>query len=286
MNNVYRYRGASSTSTNGIRYQTQKLIQKTVRVPESVYTMCLGASTVYQAPDKNYTMIDATGSPYIAPPSVNWNQMSDRRQPHKQTLVTSSGSTYGGNSLRRSLVRMRPGCMSPGGSGCDIKHNSYDRYLNRIKGKTPLKRGVIPVTFDKPFNPAYPFYGNKQMKLGIINGCNCVDQPEDKLYTDECNYNLMEHDFEPPVYTVGQEVWALEDFVWRKAIITDVFGSMVEVQFEDGRIEIKDIYSIRIYYDCSGCNVDVDKGSNLVIPYTGSDNQSLFCNVVLATQEQ
>jgi hypothetical protein len=102
--------------------------------------------------------------------------MSDRKEPHVQKVVTSSGSTYGGNSLKRSLVRMRPGAMSPGGIGVDIKHNSYERYLNRLKGKGPLRRGTIPPGFatNVPFNPAFPIYGGKTVKTNIINGCHCL----------------------------------------------------------------------------------------------------------------
>lgn len=31
--------------------------------------------------------------------------------------------------------KLRPGMLNPGGSGVDVKHNSYDRYLARKKGK-------------------------------------------------------------------------------------------------------------------------------------------------------
>lgn len=38
-----------------------------------------------------------------------------------------------------SLTRDRPGSQAPGGSGVDIKHNSYARYLARLKGKRTPK---------------------------------------------------------------------------------------------------------------------------------------------------
>jgi hypothetical protein len=166
-----------SSSRPEVLYQTLKIIQNQVRVPSSEYTMNVGALSVYQRPENRYQVIPvAGGSYYLAPPGVNWNQMSDRKEPHVQKVVTSSGSTYGGNSLRRSLVRMRPGAMSPGGVGVDIKHNSYDRYLNRLKGKGPLRRGVIPPTFGGyvPFNRAFPIYGGKTVKTNIVNGCSCL----------------------------------------------------------------------------------------------------------------
>ena len=58
---------------------------------------------------------------------------------------------------------------------CDIKHNSYYRYLARLKGKGPVRRGVIPPQFGVPivFNPAYPIYGGKTIKTNIVNHCNC-----------------------------------------------------------------------------------------------------------------
>jgi len=166
----------SSTSPE-VLYHTLKVIQNQVRVPSSEYMMNIGALSVYQRPEFRYQDIPAVGgSYYLVPPGVNWNQMSDRKEPHIQKVVTSSGSTYGGNSLRRSLVRLRPGAMSPGGMGVDIKHNSYDRYLNRLKGKGPLRRGVIPPNFGGyiPFNRAFPIYGGKTVKTNIVNGCNCL----------------------------------------------------------------------------------------------------------------
>jgi hypothetical protein len=166
----------SSTSPE-VLYHTLKVIQNQVRVPSSEYTMNLAALNAYERPELVYQEIPvAGGSSYLAPPLTCWNQMSDRKQPHVQKVVTSSGSTYGGNSLRRSLVRMRPGAMSPGGIGVDIKHNSYDRYLNRLKGKGPLRRGVIPPGFggQVPFNPAFPIYGGKTVKTNIVSGCNCL----------------------------------------------------------------------------------------------------------------
>ena len=57
------------------------------------------------------------------------------------------------------------------GAGVDIKHNSYDRYLARLKGKKPLRQQAVPSAFAKneiPFNRADPVYGGKMFKLGII----------------------------------------------------------------------------------------------------------------------
>jgi len=176
-----RCRGCNTNLTSNnpaSRYQILKLIQNTVRVPSSIYTMNIGALNVYQRPNTAYSLVELNNFGYIVSPGVNWNQMSDRKDPHIQKVVSGSGSTYGGNSLKRTLTRLRPGALSPGGVGVDIKHNSYNRYLARIKGKGPLRRGAVPKAFLSsyiPFNRAYPVYGSKLTKTSIVNGCDCPD---------------------------------------------------------------------------------------------------------------
>lgn len=147
------------------QYQRQKIIQNTVRVPSSIYTMNIGALSVYQQPDPIY--------------GVNWNQMSDRRERHIQK-ANASGTNPGGNSTKHTITRLRPGALSPGGAGVDIKHNSYARYLARIKGKAPLRQQAIPPYFGAPipFDPAFPIYGGKVFKTGIVAGCNCSPDKE------------------------------------------------------------------------------------------------------------
>ena len=103
------------------QYQKLKIIQKSVRVPSSVYTMNLGALTTYQNPIDGY--ID-----------VNWNQMSDRKVPHVQAESASGINPTNRHSTKGKKPRLQPGALSPGGVGVDIKHNSYERYLNRLKG--------------------------------------------------------------------------------------------------------------------------------------------------------
>jgi len=159
---VYRKRGAynnMASSDPSTQYFRQKQIQNTVRVNSSLYTMNLGALNVYQSPNPNK--------------GVNWNQMSDRSVPHVQQFRSGSNSS----SIWR---KTGPGALSPGGSGVDVKHNSYERYLNRIKGKTHIRRGIIPDNFGNnqiPFNRAAPIYGGKTFKTGIIDDCNCPTEP-------------------------------------------------------------------------------------------------------------
>jgi hypothetical protein len=168
-------RSSKSVSYNypAVQYQIQKVIQNTVRVPASLYVDNLGALSVYQSPLPNYY--------------VNWNQMSDRKEPHKQTNSgNSQGSFYHGSSRRHTQTGSRPGSTTPGGIGVDIKHNSYHRYLSRLKGSKPLRRGVIPPTFGipEPFVPSVPIYGNKTVKTSIVNNCNSCTCPNSVI---DCN---------------------------------------------------------------------------------------------------
>jgi hypothetical protein len=119
--------------------------------------MNLGALNAYQSPTVER--------------GVNWNQMSDRRAPHIQQFRSGSNSS----SIWR---KTGPGALSPGGAGVDVKHNSYERYLNRIKGKTNIRQGKMPTDFGKEqllFNRAAPVYGGKIFKTGIVNGCECQE---------------------------------------------------------------------------------------------------------------
>ena len=143
------------------QYQTQKIIQNTVRVSSALYADNLAALNIFQYPKLRE--------------QVNWNQMSDRAMPHRQTNSgNSQGSTYHGSSLRHTQTGSRPGSTNPGGWGVDIKHNSYYRYLGRLKARKQFKREIVLSTFGQPipFNRALPVYGAKTMKMNIVTGCN------------------------------------------------------------------------------------------------------------------
>jgi len=162
----YRWRSCDTnlnSNTAANRYQIQKRIQKTVRVDSSLYTANLAPFHVYQKPTEKTQ-------------NVCWNQMSDRALPSYQPNIVPTGFYHSLNNKHHSVTSSRPGGQNPGGLGVDIKHNSYDRYLNRLKGKGPLRREPIPDSLAAPqikFNPAYPVYGAKVMKTSIITGCNC-----------------------------------------------------------------------------------------------------------------
>ena len=104
-------------TTNSNKTTNYKIINNLVRIPSSLRTMNISTFASYQKP--------------IGPLYVNWNQMSDRAiASNQKTYVPSFGS-----STKSSITRERPGAQSPGGVGCDIKHNSYNRYLNKLRGK-------------------------------------------------------------------------------------------------------------------------------------------------------
>lgn len=134
-------KGCVSKTNPVVHYQNQQRIWNSVRIDSAQYVMNKASLTSYE--------------PWL------WNQQSDRTYPHVQNATVPSH----GNSTKRTLTRARPGASTPGGVGCDIKFNSYARYLNRLKGKSDLRRG----------NAAAPINmrGGKYYKTNIIPSCYC-----------------------------------------------------------------------------------------------------------------
>ena len=291
---VYRCRGCNnnlSSNDPASQYQRQKIIQKTVRVMASVFTMNLGALSGYQRPNLTYNVVDVSGSNYIVSPGVNWNQMSDRREPHIQVVKNGGGSSYHSSSTKRTITANRPGAMSPGGSGVDIKHNSYDRYLNRLKGKAPMRRGVIPPNFGTPyipFNRAYPVYGGKVMKTSIVSGCNCpiISDNSAELYKDSnIQEKILAVKFE---FQIGDSVWArkIGDTTMKlyKATITAIENEVFTVLFEDGTSESLTSEYISIYYDCNGC-ISQTTTSKLELYTLNSNAGNTACTLLSSLSE-
>jgi hypothetical protein len=241
-----------SVSNPASQYQRQKIIQNTVRVQSSLYTMNLGALSAYTKPLYRSQMIQQSGSVFIVPPYINWNQMSDRPQPSIQRVV---------NGSNRTIV---PGAMSPGGVGVDIKHNSYDRYLRRIKGKTPLRRGMIPPNYGDPivFNRAYPVYGGKIVKTNIIEKCGC-SAPE-IIYKSQTN--AVQDSILNIVYTfnINDNVLAHKsstDYKLYKAIIKYIQDDYVIIEFADGLVITTTVRNISIDYN-HNCILSIDEFTN------------------------
>lgn len=276
------------------QYQRQKLIQNTVRVYSSLYTMNLAGLSGYQKPLNKPQLVEQAGTPYTAPARVYWNQMSDRARPANQITKVASGSTYHTSSTRHTITRDRPGAMSPGGVGVDIKHNSYNRYLNKLKGKAPLRRGIIPPDYGTPipFNRAYPVYGGKTVKTAIVNGCNCPDTTDsDKLiYGSKLSAIHDEILSVKYVFNVGDFVWSkkfLEDSKLYKAQIISIDNGTYTIQFEDNFRRVLIYCDLIPYYECN-CPIQLSlieqllsgEGKNArVVTQEVKTDINLFCDI-------
>jgi hypothetical protein len=278
------------------QYQRQKLIQNTVRVQSSLYTMNLAGLSGYKKPLNTPQFVEQNGSGYVAPAKVYWNQMSDRPRPANQVTKVASGSSYHTSSTRHTITRHKPGAMSPGGIGVDIKHNSYERYLNRLKGKSALRRGIIPPDYESPipFNNAFPVYGGKTVKTAIINGCNCPDIND--LEQSKRIYGSVLNAIQDKIFSV-KYVFNVGDFVWAKKYETDtnlykgqiikIMDGLYTVNFND-MISTLTYSELFIYFSCNECNIQLSLKEELFINYPNQkliqlDNstKSALCNYYL-----
>lgn len=253
----YRCRGCNTHALTGNtpadQYQKQKLIQNTVRVYSSLYTMNLGSLSSYvRKPVDVYR--------------VGWNQQSDRAYPSVQKGLIKTGFYNSLNGRHHSYTSSRPGTQTPGGVGCDIKHNSYDRYLNKLKGRKVLRRGVIPPTFGLPFipfDPAFPIYGGKQFKTAIVADCNCPDD-QTVVNSDAILYNNpFFQDINDAVfkYGVGMFVYAYKggaNTSVRAEIIQDLGNDMFVIKFDDGTFKTVTVAEIIQYYPCNCDGIAID----------------------------
>jgi len=163
-------RGCNSTNPQVAASEiNQKRIQNQVRVQSSQLTNVLGSITI-KGPQTTGLF---TNKPLKKYSFVNWNQGSDRNIPSNQTFYVPGGSgKRKANSTRSTTTSLKPGALSPGGKGVDIKHNSYDRYLGRLKAQN-LYQGP-------PNNPNIekPNFGNKTTKYSLLANCGFCQEPE------------------------------------------------------------------------------------------------------------
>jgi hypothetical protein len=257
----YRYRSCNpnfpnrtQTSVGGFtpadQYQKLKIIQNTVRADASLYTANLGPLSAYRNPSEKGLH------------GVCWNQMSDRPIPSVQRASIPTGFATSMNRRHTSVTSSKPGSQTPGGIGCDIKHNSYDRYLNRLKGKGPMRRGVVPPTFGQPipFNPAFPVYGGKTTKTNIVNNCNCpqVDNNNASNAVLYDNPNWQEYPSGNISFNVGDYVYAVQTNTtyYAKATVTAKSDSNIyTIQFEDGATQTASINELMIYFPCDSTTI-------------------------------
>ena len=263
-------------STPADQYQRLKLIQNTVRIYGSLYTANLGPLTAYKKP-----ISDPNNNLY----GVCWNQMSDRPVPSVQKATIPTGFANSMNRKHTSVTSSRPGCQTPGGVGCDIKHNSYDRYLNRLKGKGPMRRGVVPPNFGKPilFNPAFPIYGGKTMKTNIVNGCSCDSNPKQNILIYN-NPLWQPYPFTSAKYSinVGNYVNAIKTGTnyYSKALVIAVNNGVYTIQFvdcEDGTIQNVNNVNELLYYQCDDCYQNPKQVSFSPVEYIYQNKFGINC---------
>lgn len=111
-NNVDNLYGSNGLFTTNINNKINNL----VRMPHSLYISKISTDTI-SCSRKN-----------LCPP-YNTSNLSD------QTVLSNSIATVPtrGNSLKSTITSLRPGAMTPGGKGVDVKHGSYARYLAQKK---------------------------------------------------------------------------------------------------------------------------------------------------------
>jgi hypothetical protein len=240
--------------------------------------MKLGSLASYQNPKKQNG-------------NVPWNQMSDRAQPSRQKATANGGNTIGSSSTRHSITRLRPGSMSPGGVGCDIKHNSYERRLNRLKGRSNLRRGVIPPDFgvpEIPFNRAHPVYGGKIMKTAIVTGCNCpIDEPKQGATSEKLYKSNNVPDFNVPyVFSVGQKIFAIINGKKEQAVIIEDLGQgNYNIELHHSKtIMMMNQSNFLIYYNC-GSHVGYINDTNVILEGSFVDRYNSNPGAVVGCQK-
>jgi hypothetical protein len=187
--------------------------------------------------------------------------------------------------------------MSPGGIGVDIKHNSYERYLNKLKGKAPLRRGIIPPRYGEPipFNRAFPVYGGKTVKTAIVNGCDCPDIT-DNSEQDKRIYGNISNATQDEILSVKYQ-FHIGDFVWGKKYATDnalykgkiidIKDSQYTVKF-DGVTRLLFYCDLFIYFDCSDCVSQLSLTESLLtdFPYQKhfvpelNEKNNIYCHLL------
>jgi len=265
------------------QYQRQKIIQNTVRVYASLYTMNLAGLSGYQKPLNVPQFVQQAGTQYIVPAKTYWNQMSDRARPSNQVTKVASGAAYHSSSTRHTITRNRPGAMSPGGIGVDIKHNSYNRYLNKIKGKAPLRRGAINLS-----NISSPIYGGKFVKTSIINKCHCPEEDKDNKQ-DKLIYGSSESALQDKILSMNY-TFKIGDFVWAKKYETDtdfykgeiinIMDELYTVKFEDNIIVNIPYCELAIYFECN-CTPSLSFVEQILSTNPNNRINSLSCSELL-----
>ena len=174
---------ACKNSKNNPLYlqQTNKLIYNTVGQGGSQYINHLGSVEAAQEIFQQYITLENRNNI-----NIQQNQSSDRTiYSLGKNIVPSRG-----NSTKKSITRLRPGSNKPGGVGVDIKHNSYDRYLNKKKGKIILRGENNPYINDLYQRVKKQVVNNKFNKPFLVAGCTykCYKHPKPCPPPPPCPY--------------------------------------------------------------------------------------------------
>lgn len=152
-------------------------IQNQVYVPQSQRNSVLNSST-----------IAFDSSPKLPPNSSSiWGNnnylrnQSDRNVPHHNKFYNINVPSRG-SSTTTSITRNRPGSLAPGGTGVDVKHGSYQRYLAKKKANNifsningnNLKSDIL--TTQESLHDVALVNNNKQYRFNIIAVGNCCPQ--------------------------------------------------------------------------------------------------------------
>tara|TARA_B100001093_G_scaffold520247_1_gene613927 strand:- start:3393 stop:4169 length:777 start_codon:yes stop_codon:yes gene_type:complete len=136
-------------------------IQNQSRMPSSQFTGSIKSITVsssilnFKGSEKNKIAMSSRvwGNPYylrnqsdrVTPSrSGEFVAINNQNDPIKYINVPSRG-----NSTKSTITANRPGAMTPGGEGVDVKHGSYNRYLAKKKGII-LSQPSVTVTRTAP----------------------------------------------------------------------------------------------------------------------------------------
>jgi len=141
-------------------------IQNQVAVDQNQMLSVLSAMTIRGSKNNFFNMGDRKYSRFWGN-KYNLRNQSDRKNPHK-TLNNNVPS--GGNSTKSSITALRPGSLAPGGSGVDVKHGSYARYLGKLKANNITHNNMGPFP-DKDINKSV--VNNKSYRFSIIKTPVC-----------------------------------------------------------------------------------------------------------------
>ena len=156
--------GTNCPGTSFDKKVIQARIQNQVGVPESQRL------DVYAAFTSSSKLL--TGSKRYGIFNYPHQNLSDRIAAAKPT---NNNVPTRGNSVKSSVTSNRPGSMVPGGAGVDVKHDSYARYLGKIKASNIISNKKGPFNTQEVGNGARlrPAINNKQYRFSIVHVNNC-----------------------------------------------------------------------------------------------------------------